>query len=72
MRSIAAILIAVFLVGVVAFGCSGNDKGPTGADAAADDASVQVVDEFENSLPDTAIESATSDLDSLDSDLASI
>lgn len=70
MRSIAAILIAVFLVGVVAFGCSGPD--PVGADAPADDASVQVVDEFENSLPDDTIESATSDLDSLDSDLSSI
>lgn len=72
MRSIAALLIAVFLVGVVAFGCSGPDQGPVGADVSADDTTMQVVDEFENSLPDDAIESATSDLDSLDSDLASI
>ncbi|HIH23706.1 TPA: hypothetical protein HA251_01595 [Candidatus Woesearchaeota archaeon] len=72
MRSIAVLLIAMFIVGVATFGCTGSTPDAGDTAAPADDASVQVVDEFENSLPDDTIESATSDLDSLDSDLASI
>jgi hypothetical protein len=74
MRAATAILLALLVISVVAIGCAKTtpqtaQPAANGAGAAANDAGAKVEQQFDNSLPNTSIDSS-SDLDSLDSDLA--
>jgi hypothetical protein len=66
-------LLAMLIVSTVAIGCATskvqNVPPPTGGANPPADSGAQVEQQFDNSLPADATGSATSDLDSLDSDL---